>query len=131
MKKITILLLSFLIGNVAFTQVSNGKYEPAIQYESVEVKPTFPGGINEFMKFVMKNYQVPEEDQEGGSETGTVEVSIIIGVDGNLSEVKILKDVGNAGKEIKRVLSKCPKWTPGRQKGVNVPVVYNFPITIK
>jgi hypothetical protein len=130
MKKTTLLILSFLIGNLAFTRASNGIVEVPIQYETVEVKPVFPGGLSEFMKFVMKNYQVPEEE-EGTSETGTVEVSIVIGIDGNLSEVKILKDVGNAGKEIKRVLSKCPRWMPGRQKGVNVPVVYNFPIMIR
>lgn len=129
MRKITILILSFLIGNLAFPKTLNAAAEMPIQYESVEVKPLFPGGISEFMKFVMKNYQVPEED-EGGA-TGTVQVSIIIDADGSVSQVTILKDVGNAGAEIKRVLSKCPKWTPGRQKGINVPVVYNFPITIK
>ena len=129
MRKITILILSFLIGNLAFPKTLNAAAEMPIQYEAVEVKPLFPGGISEFMKFVMKNYQVPEED-EGGA-TGTVQVSIIIDADGSVSQVTILKDVGNAGTEIKRVLSKCPKWTPGRQKGINVPVVYNFPITIK
>ncbi|MGH2667287.1 energy transducer TonB [Flavobacterium sp.] len=130
MRKITILILSFLIGNLVFSKTFNNPLEIPIQYESVEIKPLFPGGISEFMKFVMKNYQVPE-DEEGGGETGTVQVSIVIDVDGSVAQVTIVKDVGNAGKEIKRVLSKCPKWTPGRQKGINVPVVYNFPITIK
>lgn len=130
MKKIAILILSFLCINLVFSNKIDKSVEAPIPFESVEVKPMFPGGINEFMKFVMKNYQVPEEE-EGGGATGVVQVSIIIGADGTISNVDILKDVGNAGKEIKRVLSKCPKWTPGRQKGQNVPVVYNFPIAIK
>lgn len=129
MKKITILILSFLCINLVFSNKIDKSVEAPIPFESVEVKPMFPGGINEFMRFVMKNYQVPEEE-EGGA-TGVVQVSIIIAADGSVSNVDILKDVGSAGKEIKRVLSKCPKWTPGRQKGQNVPVVYNFPITIK
>lgn len=130
MKKITILILSFLCINLVFSNKIDKIVEVPIPFESVEVKPMFPGGINEFMKFVMKNYQVPEEE-DGGIATGVVQVSIIIDADGSVSKIDILKDVGSAGKEIKRVLSKCPKWTPGRQKGQNVPVVYNFPITIK
>ncbi len=131
MKKFVVVLLSFLVGNLMFPQSLGKSMDIPMQYESVEVKPLFPGGINEFMKFVMKNYQVPEDEEEGNIQTGTVQVSIVIDINGNVSQVNILKDVGSAGKEIKRVLSKCPKWTPGRQKGINVPVVYSFPITIK
>ena len=130
MKKFVVVLLSFLVGNLMFPQSLGRSMDLPLQYESVEVKPQFPGGLNEFMRFVMKNYQVPE-DEEGTVETGTVQVSIVIDVTGSLSQINILKDVGLAGKEVKRVLSKCPKWTPGRHKGINVPVVYNFPITIQ
>lgn len=129
MKKITILIMLFLIGSSVFPQTIKNVETP-FQYDAVEVKPLFPGGINEFMKFVMKNYQVPE-DEDGSGATGVLQVSIVIGIDGSIAQVNIIKEVGNAGKEVKRVLSKCPKWTPGRQGGVNVPVVYNFPITIK
>jgi hypothetical protein len=101
-----------------------------VEYNSVEVKPQFPGGINEFMVFVVKNYVVPE-DEEGNAPTGTVEVSIVIDVDGSVNNIKILKDVGLAGAEIKRVLSKCPKWKPGRQGGEDVAVVYNFPVKVQ
>jgi hypothetical protein len=131
MKKNLILFVSFVLLQFVSAQSVNGvKVDLPIGYDAVEVKPQYPGGINEFMKFVMKNYQVPEEE-EGGGATGTVDVSIVIGVDGSLTNVTILSDVGNSGKEIKRVLSKCPKWTPGRQNSVNVSVVYNFPIKIQ
>lgn len=129
MKKITILIMFFFLGSSVFPQTIKHAETP-LQYEVVEVKPLFPGGINEFMRFVMKNYQVPE-DEDGGGATGVLQVSIVIGVDGSVNQVNILKEVGSAGKEVKRVLANCPKWTPGRQGGVNVPVVYNFPITIK
>ncbi|WP_300564832.1 energy transducer TonB [Flavobacterium sp.] len=130
MKKITILIMCFLVGNLVFPKNVNTALEVPVQYDIVEVKPQFPGGITEFMRFVMKNYQVPE-DEDGGGATGTLQVSIVIAADGSVTQVNILKEVGAAGKEVKRVLAKCPKWTPGRQGGISVPVVYNFPITIK
>lgn len=129
MKKTVIMIVTFLCFSLVYPKVTLPLETPML-YEVVEVKPVFPGGITEFMKFVMKNYQVPEEE-DGGGATGTVQVSIVIDATGNVSKIDILQDVGSAGKEVKRVLSKCPKWTPGRNKGVPVPVVYNFPITIK
>ncbi len=131
MKKFVVLILGMLCINLGFSNTLSKQTEDApLQYNAVEVKPLFPGGMSEFMKFVMKNYQVPESE-DGEVVTGTVHVSIIIDKDGNVTNIQILRDVGSAGKEIKRVLSKCPKWTPGRNKGVNVAVEYNFPITIR
>jgi hypothetical protein len=130
MKKIIAVLLSMLCVNLSFSKALINGIEVPVQYEIVEVKPLFPGGMSEFMQFVMKNFQI-QEDEEGNIPTGTVHVSIIISSDGTVSQVNILRDVGNAGKEIKRILAKCPRWTPGRMKGQNVSVEYNFPITIK
>jgi Gram-negative bacterial TonB protein C-terminal len=125
MKKIILIAIFFFFFANSFAQVGDKKI---YKYESVEIKPQFPGGIVEFMRFVIKNYQVPEDD-EGNA--GTVLVSIDINNTGDVNNITIIKDVGNAGKEIKRVLSKCPKWTPGRQNFENVAVVYEFPIKIQ
>jgi hypothetical protein len=128
------LIVYFLVNviQVVFAQSKNeNRIDLPVGYDLVDVKPEFPGGINGFMKFVMKNYQAPEDDGITPIETGTVEVSIVINADGSVSNIKIIKEVGSCGKEIKRVLSKCPKWTPGRQKGENVAVIYNFPIKIQ
>jgi TonB family protein len=130
MKKSIVVLLSLLFVNLGFSTKNMILEEAPLQYNVVEIKPLFPGGLGEFMMFVMKNYNAPESE-EGESETGTVQVSIVIDKEGNVSNVKILKDVGNAGAEIKRVLAKCPKWQAGRNKGQNVAVEYSFPITIK
>jgi protein TonB len=132
MKKFLILFVCTFCTNLLFSQTSTRlTNEMSVEYETVQTKPVFPGGIGEFMKFVMKNYQVPSSEEEEEIATGTLEVSIVIGVDGRISKINILQEVGNAGKEVKRVLEKCPKWTPGSQNGVNVPVVYNFPIKIQ
>ena len=131
MKKFLILFVFTVCTNILLSQTATRqKSEIPVLYETVQTKPVFPGGINEFMKFVMKNYQAPVTEEEEVA-TGVLEVSIVIDVNGSISKVNIIKEVGNAGKEVKRVLTKCPKWTPGSQNGINVPVVYNFPITIK
>lgn len=131
MKKLAVVLVALFCVNLGFPKtLINYVEEPPMQYDAVEVKPLFPGGLNEFMMFVMKNYQVPE-DEEGISQTGILQMSMVIDTQGNITKVKVVKEVGKAGEEVKRVLGKCPKWTPGRNKGVNVPVLYTFNVTIK
>ena len=127
MKKFIIYLLSFWMVQVSLAKNVNFDIV-AVPYEEVEIKPLFPGGISEFMNYVMKNFHVPEEEEW---QTGTLQISMVIDKEGNVTNVKVLKDVGGAGNEVKRVLSKCPKWQPGKMKGQTVDVEYTFPITIK
>lgn len=110
-----------------FVTAQTSKATP-INYDTVQIKPEFPSGIGEFMFFFVKNYQVPEDEVF----SGTANVSIVIQVDGKVTNIKIINDVGFAiSQEIKRVLSKCPKWKPAVQDGNNVAVIYNFPIKIQ
>lgn len=93
----------------------------------VDVKPDFPGGINEFYNFVGKNYRVPEDNKIKGK----VMVEFIIEKDGTLSNFKILRDLGSGlGKEAIRVLKKSPKWKPAEKDGKKVRVLYSIPISI-
>ena len=123
-------VIGFLLFTSSFANPVIGFTEVPIPYENVEVKPLFPGGMSEFMRYIMKNFRA-DEDEEGNVVTGTLYVNLIIDKEGSITIVQILKDVGNAGKEIKRILAKSPKWQPGRIKGENVAVEYGFPITIK
>jgi Gram-negative bacterial TonB protein C-terminal len=99
-----------------------------LDYDSVQVKPAYLSGYNEFMNYFAKNYRAPEE--EGPS--GILKLSFVIEVDGSLKDIKIIKDLGSGtGQEAKRVLLKCPNWRPGEQDGKPVRVLYELPITIK
>ena len=99
-----------------------------ISYEAAEVKPEFPGGYNEFMKFIGQNFRTPEV--EGLS--GTIKVSFVIEVSGKITEVKILSDLGSGtGEEAKRVIDKSPNWSAGEQDGKPVRVTFQLPIIIK
>ena len=124
-KNYSILFFILIVTDIVVAQ--NSKIE-TISYEKVQIKPEFPSGIGEFMLFFVKNYQVPEDEEF----SGTANVSITIQIDGKVTNIKITNDVNLAiSQEIKRVLSKCPKWKPASQDGNNVAVIYNFPIKIQ
>lgn len=80
------------------------------------------------MKFVGKNYRVP--DEEGLK--GNVFVTFVVEKDGSLTDIKVLRDIGyGTGKEAIRVLKSSPKWIPGEQNGKKVRVQYSLPIRIQ
>jgi hypothetical protein len=128
MKKTLLLIFTIFIIQFASAQITSNKGNTPIAYDIVEVRPEFPGGINEFIKFIGKNYNAPEV--EGLS--GVIKVTFIIEIDGSISDIKIVNDLGQgSGEEAKRVLLKCPKWMPGEQEGKQVRVIYTLPITLR
>nr|WP_051590591.1 energy transducer TonB [Flavobacterium daejeonense] len=93
----------------------------------IEVKPTFPGGINEFYQFIGKNFQTPKVE----GLKGKIYITFVIEKDGSVMDIKILRDIGyGTGEEAVRVLKECPKWNPGIQNGKVVRVLYSLPINI-
>lgn len=126
-KKLLLLLLCFVQLSFGQAPLSAVKSIP-LNYDEVEVRPEFPGGMNEFVKFIGKNFKTPEV--EGLS--GVVKVSFVIEINGSVGDVKVTKDIGGgAGDEAKRVVLMSPKWTPGVQIGKPVRVMFEIPITIK
>lgn len=111
-------------GTAAVVEEDNTVYNSA----GLEVQPQFPGGMDKFYSFVGKNFNVPEEEGINGK----VFVSFTVEKDGNLTDIKVLRDVGfGTGNEAIRVLKKCPRWAPGEQNGKKVRCTYSLPITIK
>lgn len=102
----------------------NAVHTPA----GVEVKPEFPGGIEQFYKFVANNYRAPEEE----GLRGNVYVSFVVEKDGSLTDIKVLRDIGyGTGAEAIRVLKRSPKWSPAEQNGRKVRCSYQLPIRIQ
>lgn len=129
MKKYLLLAITMLATQFIFAQapLSVAKSLP-ISYEDAEVKPEFPGGYNEFMRFIGQNFVAP--DVEGLS--GTIKISFVVEVSGKITEIKILNDLGSGtGEEAKRVVAKSPYWSPGEQDGKRVRVTFQLPIVIK
>ncbi|QBN20604.1 DUF2059 domain-containing protein [Flavobacterium nackdongense] len=93
----------------------------------IDVKPDFPGGIDEFTRFVAKNFNPPNV----AGLKGKVFVTFVIEKDGSLTDIKILRDLGyGTGKEAVRVLELSPKWIPGEQNGQKVRCTFSLPISI-
>lgn len=94
----------------------------------IEVQPSYPGGIDEFRKFVARNYKRPNIDR---NLKGQVLVQFVVEKDGSLSDIKVLRDLGHGtGAEAVRVVKISKKWNPGILNGKPVPVKYVLPINI-
>jgi hypothetical protein len=95
----------------------------------IEVKPSYIGGINKFHTFIKKNYTIPRKAKKLN---GEIQASFIIERDGNLDNIKLLKDIGEeTGKELIRVLETSEKWNPGLQNGKPVRNKYYITLLIK
>lgn len=134
MKKFLILILICFVQNI-FSQtkstVNNISDDENQLYNTagIDIAPEFPGGINEFYKYIAKNYIIPKEKPV--STKGKVYATFIIEKDGALNDVKILRDIGfGTGQETIRVLKLCPKWIPGKLKNKEVRVLYSLPIVV-
>ncbi len=94
----------------------------------VEQQPQYPGGDDAFFKFLDKNMKYPTEAREKGIQ-GTVWLRFVIGKEGKISEVTVVRGIGGGcDEEAKRVVEHMPNWIPGTQSGKPVAVRYNFPI---
>lgn len=104
----------------------------AIPFADIERKPTFNGvDANEFSVWVNAHLTYPEQAKKDGAQ-GRVVLQFIVGADGAVRDVKVLKSVReDLDAEAVRVISSSPKWEPGEQDGKAVPVIYNFPIVFQ
>ena len=83
------------------------------------------------MKFIRDNLKYPAIAQEAGV-TGRVIVNFIVGRDGKITQIKVVRGIGSGcDEEAIRVLKKMPPWTPGQMGGKAVPVYFTFPITFR
>ena len=97
----------------------------------VEDDPEFPGGMDSLKAFIERNLVYPQWAKDNKIE-GKVYVSFTVEIDGSISNVKVLRDIGGGcGAEAIRVVMKMPKWKPGKQRGKPVRVQFNLPIEFK
>lgn len=100
-------------------------------YDVVEQMPSFPGGISGLRTYLNQNIRYPAEAQENCVQ-GRVVVSFVVGKDGHISDVTVLRSVDpSLDKEAVRVVRNMPRWTPGKQGGEPVRVRYNVPVSFR
>ena len=96
----------------------------------VEDMPTFNGGepAIEFRKYIGQNLRYPDIASDNGS-NGRAIVQFAINSKGKVVDAVIVVPVDPAlDKEAIRVVLASPPWTPGKQRGKPVKVLYTFPI---
>lgn len=97
---------------------------------SVEVLPAYPGGDENFYKYLTKSYKYPAAARENNI-SGTVLIKFVIDKDGSLTDFKVVNHPGyGIAEELIRVLQNCKKWSPGMQDGRPVRVAYTLPYKV-
>lgn len=92
--------------------------------------PLFNGGDPriEFRRYITENLEYPSIAAENGI-SGRVIVQFVVDSKGRVVDAVILGSVDPAlDKEALRVILSSPLWTPGKQRGRPVRVLYVFPI---
>lgn len=97
-----------------------------------ETMPSFQGGdLNTFRNWVQQNVRFPQIALENGIQ-GRVVVTFVIEKDGRLTNIEVLQTPDRSlSDEAIRVLSKSPKWSPGKQRNQPVRVKYTLPVDFR
>jgi protein TonB len=96
---------------------------------TLEVQPSFPGGINKFYEYLRKTVRYPAMAQEQGIQ-GKAFMSFVIERNGDLTDISVANRIGGGiDEEAVRVLKASPAWLPGIQNGKPVRVRFNIPIS--
>lgn len=98
----------------------------------VEQNPEFPGGSEGLNKYFQSNIRYPLKAQELGIQ-GKVFCQFTVRKDGTVGDVEVLRSSGDAtlDAEAVRLVSKMPKWTPGKQQGKAVHCKFRVPVTFR
>jgi len=111
----------------------NGENEEFVEeklFIAVEDMPLFNGGdpLIEFRKYISENLNYPAIAAENGI-SGRVIVQFVVNAEGKVCDATIARSVDPAlDEEALRVILSSPLWTPGKQSGKPVKVLYTFPI---
>lgn len=120
-----------------------------VVFKVVEQMPRFPGcesvegseqdiqtcSHKELMTYLFTNLKYPESARQKGTE-GTIIAQFVVNKAGMVEEAKIVKDIGDGcGEAVLDVISSMntmdKRWTPGKQGGENVKVMYSLPVKFK
>ena len=97
----------------------------------VENPPSYPGGDEARIEFLVNNIIYPGSARKNNIH-GTVYISFVVGIDGSISDIRVLRGIGGGcDEEAVRVVGLMPNWIPGTQKGKPVRVQFNMPIKFK
>jgi TonB family protein len=93
--------------------------------------PQFPGGDKALLEFIKKEMKYPAESVEYG-EQGRVVIEITVDAQGHIVNPKVIKSISpSLDREALRIVSKMPRWMPGKKDWMYVDMKYILPIMFK
>jgi len=98
-------------------------------FTSVQIESSYPAGMQAWLRFVSKNFRVPDE-AINNEISGTVIVQFVVDKEGNVSDVQAVEGPEVLRAEAVRVIKKSGKWTPAIQNGRKVNSYKRQPIKI-
>lgn len=102
-----------------------------IVYDFVQQQPAFIGGDAALFQYLNETINYPTIAIEQG-EQGRVLCSFIVGKDGAISNVHVVRGVSpTLDREAVRVLQSMPSWKPGKQNGISVKVKLTIPVMFR
>ncbi len=110
--------------------------EPIIPEEEkilifVDETPEYPGGLSELMKFVGENLDYPADALVNNIQ-GRVVVKFVVNKDGSVDRIEVINSIDPLlDAEAIRVVGTLPKFKPGKQGGVPVPVWFILPVLFR
>lgn len=100
-------------------------------YDTVDVAPSFPGGLGAVISWLGKNMKYPENAQYRNIQ-GRVLVRFVVLSDGSIGKAQVANGVEQSlDAEALRLIKGMPKWNPGTINGKPVNSWFSLPVTFK
>ena len=93
-----------------------------------DLQPRFPGGEEALMAFIEKEMKYPDESVKYG-EQGRVVIEFTVDKKGNIVNPRVIRTATPLlDREALRIISKMPRWLPGKRDWMYVDMKYILPI---
>lgn len=136
----TMLLMTVLPGQAQVQRISiydpnvpgKTEYLDVYEFDYVDVQPEFPGGERGLINFVNQTREYPYAAYHNGVQ-GRVLCQFVVCADGKVKYPQIIRGSHDESlnREALRVISKMPKWHPGREGKMKVAVRVVLPIAFR
>jgi periplasmic protein TonB len=97
----------------------------------VQEMPEYPGGITALMEYINDNISYPDEAVRNNIQ-GRVILRFVVNTNGSVDRIEVLGSVDpSLDTEAVRVVKTLPRFKPGKDKGVPVPVWFSLPVLFR
>ncbi len=117
---------------VVFIETSDPVIPPEVKpFIVVEEMPEYPGGNQALLKFISESINYPS-DARNSNIQGRVVLKFVVNTDGSVDRIEVIRGVDPLlDSEAVRVVMMLPRFKPGKQAGVPVPVWFSLPVLFK